>query len=373
MLRNNSVSRHLKSAFATLSTSALALVTATSIAAACETSYQVSEDDTLSTIARQELGTVFAFGRIFEANGVSISQMSEVLPLGSHVSVPCPEYGALNMDTMPTASSLAFLMQAGPVQVLDIRDATEAEAGAIEGARSSPYVGWTTAEDVAAFVPTNKELSVVISEAGLDLGEPLVIVHGGGESEDLGKAARVYWLLKSAGAEDLAILRGGFDSWAAADLPVAAVVAPEKRRVQVNTTRRWRADTLDVIGIATTQTAGTLLDVRPHELFSQISYNGKAISTTLPRAQHGPVETLMAANSGEMTIENAVGETVKFLEKNEMLEDGAQVVVFDDNGELSALHWFLTSELAGLKNMRILPDTAAAWAKRGGMLFVGKQ
>jgi len=371
--RKNSVSSHLKSALAALSTSAFALVTATSVAAACETSYQVKEGDTLSTIASQELGTVFAFGRMFEANGVSISDMSDVLPFGSRVSVPCLEYGALNMDVMPTASNLAFLMQAGSVQVLDIRDANDAEAGVIEGAVSSPYVGWTTAEGPVAFAPTNSELSDMISEAGLDLGEPLVIVHGGGESADLGKAARVYWLLKSAGAEDLAILRGGFDSWAEAELPVAAAVVPEKRRVQVNTTRRWRADTLDVIGIATTQMNGTLLDVRPHELFSQVSYNGKAISTTLPRAQHGPVDTLIAANAGEMTIVDAVGETVTFLEKNEMLENGAQVVVFDDNGELAALQWFLTSEIAGLDNMRVLPDTAAAWAKRGGMLFVGKK
>lgn len=341
---------------------------------ACTDRYEIKPGDTLAQIADREMGSVFAAQNIHDANRAVIGASFGDLPVGTVLSIPCKgsAQGAIDWSIMPSAVTLAALTILGDVQILDIRSAADLADGVIPGAVSIPFARWRGPENNPGEPPSEERLEQMLGDAGLRLDAPIIIVHDIPEPMDIGRAALVYWILKSSGAEKLAILRNGFQSWEKADLPVAD--APFRRppvTVDVTFSSKWRADQLEVFGIATNQIPGHLLDARPHDLFSRLDAIGHAVRTTLPGASNAPVIPLMSVLAGEVDVEDGVDTVISYLADKGVDWTEGPVVSFCDTGELAAVNWFYASELAGLDNMVLYPESVYGWENNGGRLFVG--
>ncbi|HWO59878.1 MAG TPA: rhodanese-like domain-containing protein, partial [Umezawaea sp.] len=125
-------------------------------------------------------------------------------------------------------------------------------------------------------LPEPADLERVLRAAGVRSGHPVVAYDGG----DGSVAARVWWLLRWAGHEEVAVLDGGFAAWTSEDRPVTAdASAPEPGDVEV---RPGAMPVVDADGAAALARAGVLLDAR-----AGARYRGETEPVD-PRAGHVP-------------------------------------------------------------------------------------
>lgn len=188
-----------------------------------------------------------------------------------------------------------------------------------------------------------------------------------------GATAVIYWMLKSYGAEQLAILRGGFAAWERAGLPIAEKFIPATPyKANVEFDWSWRADEITVYGIATEQIPGHLLDARPHGMFERFDNLGRALATTLPSARNLPAPPLLAALRGEVNVEDGVETVLQTFRAIDADGRNGEIVTFCHVGELGALNWFYASELAGIENVKLYPESITGWTVAGGRLSEGE-
>ena len=344
-------------------------------AAACSPTHTIQRGDTLSAIALDNLGSLFDFVRIHEANRDVIGDNPDLIFPGDVLTIPCDfaVMEELDWSVMPSPEAIASLMKQADIQVLDIRAADAvAESGVVPGSVSIPYGAWRGPSENPGSPPDEATLEAAIGAAGLDLAGPILIVHSKDNPMATGRAARVYWLLKSSGGTQLAILRGGFDGWRDANLPVDRLPAtPEPALVDIAFSDEWRADKIDVYGIADGQIDGHLLDARPHGMFARLDDMGRAMATTLPGARNAPAPPLMSLLAGEADVEAGAWRVVEYLKDHDADWESGPVVSFCHTGELGALNWFYASELAGLPRMQLYPDSIVGWTSEGGTLVPG--
>ena len=325
----------------------MALATANSARAeACGGTYQVKHGDTLSEIAQHQVGTVFALHQLIAANPGKIGHNLNQLHVGVVLDLPCRvPMGGFSSDTpfnwsvMPGAREVVPLVQANQTQILDIRSMDAIKNGVIPGAIHVPYKAWQTASGTA---PNEAMLAEIYGLSGLRLDQPIVIVNGRATVDDLGAAAFVYWLLKSSGAQQLAILRNGHQSWVNADQPLDAVPAlMDPYEMDVTLAYTWRADADDIKAITQGTKVGTVLRASPRAL---------PIDVTA-----APVQPLLATLSGEVDLNDGVSAILDHLSTYAPGWQAGPVISMCEELELGALHWFLASELAGQPDMRFYP------------------
>lgn len=138
-------------------------------------------------------------------------------------------------------------------------------------------------------LPTAADLQRVLRAAGVRAGSPVVAY----DADNGSIAARVWWLLRWAGHDEVRVLDGGYAAWVAEDRPVATdVPVPEPGDVTV---RPGRLPVVDAEGAATLARSGVLLDARAPE-----RYRGE-VEPIDPRAGHvpGALNAPFAAHTGE--------------------------------------------------------------------------
>ncbi|MEM8691949.1 MAG: rhodanese-like domain-containing protein [Pseudomonadota bacterium] len=341
---------------------------------ACYGQYTVRAGDTLSAIAAKKLGSIFRYTALYEINQNEIGANPDRLSVGQVLEIPCDPSGPSGIDwsVMPNPTVLADLTKIYDIQILDIRSERAVLAGVLPGTISIPYAEWRGPKDNPGQPPTESRLAELVGAAGLRLDQPIVIVHQKPTQMDSGRAAFVYWLLKSSGAEQIAILRDGYRGWIDAGLPISpeAVVLAEYE-ASVTFSRDWRADELDIYGVVTKQIPGQLLDARPHSMFERFDKLGAAIATTLPSAESAPVEPLLTFLSGRVEAEDGVNAIKAFFYEYGPAGASGPIISFCSSGELGALSWFYASELAGLDNVRLYPESVKGWADQGANLVPG--
>lgn len=344
-----------------------------SAAADCAPTYTVAQGDTLSKIAETQLGSIFDFQLIYDANRDLIGDNPNRIEIGQVLRMPCAgSLGDVDWSLMPNPETLAVLLQTHAVQILDIREPSAIQDGVIPGSIAIPYANWRGPEQDLGEPPSPERFAQLIGNSGLRLDRPTIIVHSHEHPMQTGAAAVVYWLLKSYGAEQLAILRGGFAAWERAELPVASkFLQATPYEVKVTFDWSWRADEVTVYGIATEQTPGHLLDARPHGMFERFDNLGRALATTLPTARSLPAPPLLAALRGEVNVEDGVQTVLETFRAIDADGRNGDVVTFCHVGELGALNWFYASELGGIQNVKLYPESINGWTVAGGLLFEG--
>ncbi|SEO02228.1 thiosulfate/3-mercaptopyruvate sulfurtransferase [Paracoccus alcaliphilus] len=248
--------------------------------------------------------------------------------------------------------------------VLDIRGEDYAQ-GHIEGAVSAPYDLFRgPAENPGALVPED-QLQAVLRDLGVTLERPVVVVHQGSDDSDFGAAARVYWTLKSSGVSHLAILNGGMGAWAAAGLPLETKPnAPVPSEVEITFSDRWLATTDDVAAIVGGQSGARLIDSRPEGFYhGQQSHPAAAKPGTLPGAENishsvwfdDQTRVMDAPAASDVAARLGIGQQ-------------EELVAFCNTGHWAATEWFALSELAGVEDVKLYPDSMVGWSQTGGAM-----
>lgn len=175
--------------------------------------------------------------------------------------------------------------------------------------------------------PTDADLSALIGRHGLRLDKPIVVVGENGDPVSLGRAAYVYWVLNSVGAERLAILRGGHAEWVSEDLPLSNKPAERADyRAEVQFADTWFARFDDVANIAVRNERGALLGARDEMVYLRKA-KGQPVQS--------PPQTMMNNSASETT--NAL---VNLARRRRRLADHTRAVEGDrcELGDLAGRH-----------------------------------
>ncbi|MHA3915285.1 rhodanese-like domain-containing protein [Halovulum sp. GXIMD14793] len=347
----------------------------------CNSVYTVREGDTLSKIAGTVYGDVLAWDTLYQSNRSTVGDDPSRIRAGQKLVITCdqdlPE--AMNdlqyvsvtpiaqpWDLQPSPAALSDLLTVRGTQVVDIRSEKQQAEGLIPGALSMPFSRWRGPQSNPGQPADDAKLSQLIGEAGLRLDQPIVIVHAKGDAFDTGRGAYVYWVLKSAGAQKLALLDGGHKSWVSAGLPLDP--APAQQRpyaAKISLSETWLATTGDVQDIVDGATPGILIDARPSSIWNKHDKSGAQVASTLPGASN------IAVPASHKLMQGSDNDVVPLLQrlKNQGINwENEPVVHFCNTGELAALNWFHASEVSGISNVKLYPDSSHGWKAGGGAL-----
>ncbi|MCR9150721.1 MAG: rhodanese-like domain-containing protein [Rhodobacteraceae bacterium] len=276
-----------------------------------------------------------------------------------------------DLGPLVTPAELAEALKADAPLVLDIRAPRAPEgqknehtytAGHIPGAVNAPYGAFRGPKDNPGQLPDDATLTALLQGLGVTADRPVVVVHDGADASDFGAAARVYWTLKSSGLEELSILNGGVRGWVQAGFDLSTVpVTPEPGTIEVSFSDQWRATAEDVRAVIAGEEAGLLLDARPEEFWAgNASHPAAARPGTLPQSQY--FEHANWFGSGPAIVDAAAARALA----QERGFTGAEgLVSFCNTGHWAATNWFALSELAGIENVKLYPESMVEWSNAG--------
>ena len=262
-------------------------------------------------------------------------------------------------------ADLVEVLEIGDPLILDIRaaegDASYA-AGHIEGAVSAPYPLFRGPEENPGQLPSDAELTETLRSLGVTQDQPTVIVYQGADISDFGAAARVYWTLKSSGVSELAILNGGINAWTESGLGLdQTAVMPEPSAIEVSFSDRWLATEEDVQAIVAGEETGTLVDARPEEFWQGHAMHAAAARPgTLPQSEYFVHSSWFG--DGPAIIDAAAAREIA---EEAGYTDDAQLISFCNTGHWAATNWFALSELAGIDNVKLYPESMVGWSNAG--------
>lgn len=358
----------------------------------CDNTYEVRAGDTLSLIAGAVYGDILAWERLHQANLDTIGPDPARIEIGMQLFIECDEPVTAESEEIkdevealqyvsvtptdipwniqPDPTELAGLLAVHGTQVIDIRSTKAQAGGVIPGALSMPFTEWRGPKANPGQPADNAKLSALIGGAGLRLDQPIVIVHAKGDAFDTGRGAYVYWLLKSAGAQQIALLDGGHKAWVEAGLPLADIPALQRPyEVQIELADTWMATTDDVQQIINGEADGILIDARPESIWNKHDKSGLPVASTLSGASNIPVPV---SHSLMRDTNNDPLSLLLRLKDQGVNWQNEPVIHFCNTGELAALNWFHASEVSGITNVKLYPDSSHGWKAKGGELTVAE-
>ncbi|MEO0360168.1 MAG: rhodanese-like domain-containing protein [Pseudomonadota bacterium] len=253
--------------------------------------------------------------------------------------------------------------------VIDIRAPKDFAAGHAPGAVNAPYGLWRGPKENPGRTLSDEALTELLRSLGVKRERPVVVAHQGRDASDFGAAARVYWTLKSSGVERIAILNGGVDGWRAAGLDLSVKPAtPEPSDIDASLSDRWMIDRAGVADVIAGRRAARLVDARPLEFFEGRTKHGAAAKAgTLA----GALNVVHSAWFGEdehlmVSSPKAAAEIARRAGYGGPLEADEELVSFCNTGHWAATNWFALSEIAGIENVKLYPESMVGWTNAGG-------
>lgn len=285
-----------------------------------------------------------------------------IIALGLAAPVPALAFGPL-ID----AATLHAALEDDAPAVLDIRAQGPKgyDGGHVPGALNTPYAKFRGPADNPGKTPDAASLTATLQEAGLEPDDAVVIVHAGADETDFGAAARVYWTLKSSGLKNLAILNGGLAAWKQAGYALETAPASAIRSdIVVTFSDQWTADAETIQAVIDGQREALLLDARPEEFWKgEVKHKAAAKPGTLPQSRYFEHSNWFG---GGPAIVNA--EAARKLAEEAGLTGGQTLVSFCNTGHWAATNWFALSELAGVENVKLYPESMVGWSHAGGAM-----
>lgn len=257
------------------------------------------------------------------------------------------------------------LQQAGggtsdALRVVDVRESDAYALQHVPGAVSAPFGRWRSTGENFGKLPDAVDLTALVQELGLRPEVPTVIVFTGIDANDFGGAARAYWVLKSLGVQQLAILDGGLSAWTAASLP------PSDTPVQVAASD-WQPDfnpqwmaTREQVLASLQQPQVLRVDARPAPFFEgRLMHEAARARGTLPGAVNLDSELLFELGSAELLPPNELTEAFDDIG----VQPTQPVILFCNAGHWSATDWFVLSEVLGHADARMYPGSMLDWTQ----------
>lgn len=269
---------------------------------------------------------------------------------------------ALAQDWKPLITPQELVALGGKVDLIDIRlvkGGTGYDAGHIDGAISAPYPLWRGPADNPGQRLTDGELSMLLRAKGLTKRKPVIIAYFGANPTDFGAAARVYWTLKSAGVERIAILDGGLRAWADARLPLTTQpTIPEPSGIRTTFATTWLATRDEVKAISGGYAKGVLVDARPDAyLTGKKKHPAAKKAGTIPNAQQ--FQFTQWFDGQNPTVGGGL------LARFRKPDGEGPVVSFCNTGHWAATNWFMMSEVQGIEGVKLYPESMVGWTKAG--------
>lgn len=269
----------------------------------------------------------------------------------------------VDLQPLIAPTELSALQDNSGIVVLDIRGEGY-EEGHVPGAVHAPYGRWRGPAGNPGELIGEDALTSLLRELGLEPGDAVVVTYQGKDATDFGAAARVYWTLKSAGFEELSILNGGINAWTDAGLTLATeAVRPEPSMITASYSDRWLATREMVRAVVEGERQATLVDARPEDFFEgETQHPAAARPGTLPQAR-------MFTHSG--WFENDAPTIIqpdtarRLAEEAGYTANSGTLVSFCNTGHWAATNWFALSELAGIEDVKLYPESMVGWSQAG--------
>ena len=257
-------------------------------------------------------------------------------------------------------AELAEVMEDEPI-ILDIRGPGAYAEGHIETAVSVPYNAWRGPEDNPGALISDEKLTAILSEAGVEPDVPVVITYAGKGTLDFGSAARVYWTLKSAGVEEIAILNGGLAAWKAAGMELTTEAGANfASDYTYSFSEDWRIDRAGIRDVLDGTAGAQLVDARPEAFFTGAKKHDAAAWTgTLS----GAVNMVHEAWFGGPVLSADKDTVLAALAKAGVDPAAGDIVSFCNTGHWAATNWFVLSEIAGIEGVRLYPESMVGWTQ----------
>lgn len=254
---------------------------------------------------------------------------------------------------MEPAELARVLAEDGDVRILHVTG--DYQAGHIPGGVEAAYERFRGPADNPGKLPDLSELTALLQGLGLTAQTPVVVVHQGSGAADMGAATRVYWTLKSLGLTQLAVLNGGFSAWQAQGFPVST--QPERvmpSRFQPSWNDRWTVTTAQLEQAVASGDA-ILVDARQPSF-----YRGEQASSGRPGTIRGASNLSFQDwfEGGRMTRPDSVTRRLEQLTS----PVAPMTVSFCNTGHLASINWFMMSEVQGLPNVRLYPESITEWS-----------
>lgn len=274
-----------------------------------------------------------------------------------------PAFAAID-GPLVSAQALSAELAAGDLQLIDIRaDGENGYAGGhIEGAVNAPYGLFRGPEDNPGQLVPEDKLTETFRSLGLTTDQPVVVTYQGANVTDFGAAARVYWTLKSSGFGDIAILNGGINAWTEAGYALSKdAVTPEPSAITVSWDDTWTASVEDVQTAISGESDTLLLDARPESFWNgEQAHPAAARPGTLPQSQYFVHDSWFG--DGPTIIDASAAQS---LAQENGLTDAENLISFCNTGHWAATNWFALSELAGIENVKLFPESMVGWSNAG--------
>jgi len=265
-----------------------------------------------------------------------------------------------NVSPLLKAEDLKSLLGQSDVRVLDIRAEKDYAAGHIPGAVNTPYGAYRGPKDNAGALQSEGNLTELLRKAGIDTHTRVIVAHGGTDHTDFGAAARVYWTLKAGGLTRLSVLDGGTLGWKTAGGVLdtdAPTVAPSQFTYTYN--KAMIASTEEVATAVKAGKAPLLLDARPASFFKgEQRVDAAARYGTLPGAR--TLDNGAFFNADDKTLKPAA-DLLQIARQAGLSSKPA--VSFCNTGHWAATNWFVLSEIAGNKAVKLYPESVVEWSK----------
>lgn len=274
-----------------------------------------------------------------------------------------PAFAAIE-GPLVSAADLQAELSDPELQVLDIRagDDKGYRGGHIAGAVNAPYGLFRGPEDNPGQMVPADALTETFRSLGLETDRPVVVTYQGANVTDFGAAARVYWTLKSSGFEEIAILNGGINAWTEAGYALSKdAVTPEASDITVRWDDSWTASVEDVQAAIAGESDTLLLDARPESFWNgEQAHPAAAQPGTLPQSQYFVHDSWFG--NGPTIIDASAAQS---LAEENGLTGSENLISFCNTGHWAATNWFALSELAGIENVKLFPESMVGWSNAG--------
>jgi 3-mercaptopyruvate sulfurtransferase SseA len=330
-------------------------------ALACAPTHRVAPGETLAHVAEDRLGSVYHLPRLAELNRATVGRDINAIAAEMLLDLPCEDPETLDWSVLPNALDLAMVLRGSDLQVIDVR--ADISGGVLPRTLSLPYDLWPKAH-AEVWMPK------LVAATGLRLDRPIVVIGADGASHNMGQAAYVYWLLKSAGARQVALLEDGIAAWRAAGLPLAEEPnGPRPSSAALHVRDTWRADHETLIALVTGARSGILLDARPVSRMTRGQSTPGFVPMPMRDAPKRPIEALIRQISGAPSLDDTVTAVLSELNA----APSGPIVSISTTVETAAWNWFLISEVARRSDAMLYPHAVEGWSQDALPLQVGEK
>lgn len=272
---------------------------------------------------------------------------------------------AIAAEPLLSASAVQSGLAVPNTVVLDIRDPKSYAAGHIAGSLNAPYGTWRGPATNPGELPSMDQLTKLVQRLGLTPETHVIVTSSGKDETDFGAAARVYWTLKVLGLQNLSVLNGGLKAWQAAGLTLDSKPVSVPASAFVPTINQGMIATREEVVAKVNSGRAQLVDARPAEFFDGSTRHAAAkVPGTLKGAVNVEHSKWFEPNSTSVV---SSGEAKKLLASTAVNTD-QDTVSFCNTGHWAATNWFVLSELAGQKNVKLYAGSMVDWTQADGAL-----